>query len=172
MLRSGVRFDAVYFDQQVRDAIQFDLAGFSGYLQETGISSSRGIELSGTAPLTDKLALSANYTWNDTERPDGSPRPRRPRHLLNAGLTYAAIPERLNMHAFYRAARSTVDDSFTGKRVALDDYGVLGVSATWQAATRLQLYARVENLLGEDYAELAGYRAAGRAAYMGVRYGL
>src|SRR5690606_27038986 len=43
---SGLRLEAVYFDQTVENAITFDSAGFSGYLQDSGDSHSEGIELS------------------------------------------------------------------------------------------------------------------------------
>ncbi len=165
----GLHLDAVYFDQDVRDAIYFDLATFSGYLQDVGRSTSRGVELSGEVPLTSAWQLRINYTWNDTERPNGLPRARRPEQQFNFGLAYAALQDRLTLQAFYRAARDALDDSATGT-VPLDDFGVLDLSAALRFDARLQLYARLENLLDEDYEELSGYNTAGRAAYVGIRF--
>src|SRR5690606_41084864 len=86
--RAGLRLEAVYFDQTVADAITFDSAGFSGYLQDSGDSSSEGVELSAQLPLAAQLCLDANYSYNDAERPDGTPRqlrPQQPAHVAAAG---------------------------------------------------------------------------------------
>ncbi|MDR2212622.1 MAG: TonB-dependent receptor, partial [Pseudomonadales bacterium] len=61
----GLHLEAVYFDQKVEDAIYFDLSSFSGYLQDAGLSRSRGIELSGQFHLSETVDVSVNYTYND-----------------------------------------------------------------------------------------------------------
>ena len=43
VLGNRVHLEAVYFDQEIKDAIFFDLAGFSGYLQDTGASTSEAV---------------------------------------------------------------------------------------------------------------------------------
>lgn len=164
----GLHLEAVYFDQEVADAIYFDLKAYSGYLQDIGASTSHGVELSGAVPVSAVLQLQANYTWNDTQRPNGLQRPRRPAHQFNLGAVYTTRENRLRLQGFYRAARDALDDSGTGT-VALDDYGVLDLGATFSLAVRVQLYARIENLLDEQYEELTGYNTAGRAAYVGLR---
>ena len=88
---SGTRLklEAVYFDQKIEDAIVFDIAGFSGYLQDIGTSTSKGVELSGNFALNSNWNLTANYTYNDTERPNGLQRRRRPEALTNIGVKSA-----------------------------------------------------------------------------------
>jgi vitamin B12 transporter len=164
----GLHLEAVYFAQDVIDAIYFDLATYSGYLQYAGNSTSRGVELSGTFPLTAQLRLQANYTWNDTEQPNGLQRPRRPEQQFNVGAAWTGMSERLTLNAFYRAARDAIDETATGV-VVLDELGVLDLSAGFRLRERVQLYARIENLLDAQYEELTGYNTAGRAAYIGLR---
>ncbi len=166
---TGLHLDAVYFSQEVADAIYFDLVAYSGYLQYAGNSTSRGVELSGDMPLSPRWNLLANYTWNETEQPNGLRRPRRPEHQFNVGASWTAVQDRLTLNAFYRAARDAIDETFAGV-VALDDFGVLDVSADFRLAERLQLYGRVENLLDEQYEELTGYNSADRAVYVGLRF--
>ena len=163
-----LHLEAVYFDQDVKDAIYFDLDVFSGYLQDTGTSTSKGLELSGEYSLNDNVRLNANYTYNPTKRPNGQPRLRRPENLLNVGAAYFAMQERLNINAFYRISRNSVDE--TGSTlVSLDDFAVLDLSVNFSLNDSVQLYTRVENLLNESYEEVMGYNTAGRAAYIGVR---
>jgi vitamin B12 transporter len=164
----GLHLDAVYFDQDVIDAIYFDLSTYSGYLQYSGSSTSRGVELSGDLPLAEHWRLQANYTWNDTEQPNGQQRPRRPQRQFNVGASFTALDDRLALSAFYRAARDAVDETPAGS-VPLDDFGVLDLSANFRVAARVELYGRVENLLGERYEELTGYNSAERAVYAGFR---
>lgn len=164
---SGVQWEAIYFDQQVDNAIIFDLNGYSGYLQDVGRSASRGIELSAALPLQATLSLQANYTWNNAERPDGTQRLRRPEQLANAGLSWQPRPT-LSLNAFARFSHDSVDQDFTGV-VRLDDFAVLDLSASYDLGDTLQLYGRIENALNEQYEEISGYNTAGSAAYIGFR---
>lgn len=164
----SLHLETVYFDQQVKDAIYYDLADSSGYLQDPGTSSSRGVELSGRVSLNESWNLSANYTHNDTERPNGQPRLRRPKQLANLGLSWTGVQERLNINAFYRISKDSVDQAGTGT-VPLDNFAVLDLSASYTLNDSLQLYGRIENLADEQYQEVRNYNTPGRAAYVGIR---
>lgn len=166
---SRLRLEAVVFSQRVEDAIYFDLAGFSGYLQDLGTSHSRGVELAAALALTGNLDLSANATFNDTERPDGRQRIRRPERLANLALNYRALDDRLRLDAFYRVSRDSIDEVF-GSTVALDDFEVLDLSISYQWQERVRLFGRIENALDADYQEISDYRTAGRAVYAGVSF--
>ncbi|MDT8398420.1 MAG: TonB-dependent receptor [Pseudomonadales bacterium] len=168
-LGSGLHLEAVYFDQQVEDAIFFDLVNFSGFLQDFGSSHSKGVELSSRVPLGEHWQLSANYTHNDTERPNGLPRQRRPENMANLGLSYAGWQDRLNISAFYRLSRASYDEDSFGALVRLDDFEVLDMNLAYRFTDYLQVYGRVENLTGENYQEIIGFNTPGRAAYVGFR---
>ena len=79
--QTSTRIELIAFNQRIEDAIQFDLAGFSGYLQDVGTSYSDGIELVLEQSLSAQWQFNANFTWNDTAQPDGSQRLRRPKQL-------------------------------------------------------------------------------------------
>lgn len=165
---SGLRLEAVYFDQQVENAIEFDPVGWSGYLQLSGVSTSKGVELSGAWPITAKLRLSANYTWNDTARPNGLQRRLRPEQLFNLGLSWSGMADSLQLNAFLRAARDAIDEQ-AGVVLPMEDFEVLDLSASYSLGERVQLHGRIENALDADYREILGYRMPGRAAYVGIR---
>jgi vitamin B12 transporter len=163
---SGWFLEAVYFDQRIEDEIFFDLVDFSGYLQGDGRSRSQGIELIGEWPLTADLFLAGNYTYNETEDADGSPRLRVPERLANAALTYRPGSGRLAIGVTLRISRDAVE----GPGVELDDYETLNLTASYQALESLEIYGRVENLTDESYAEVPTYNTSGAAAYAGLRY--
>ncbi|MDR0780756.1 MAG: TonB-dependent receptor [Pseudomonadales bacterium] len=164
----GVHLEAVYFDQTVEDAIFFDLAGFSGYLQDRGSSHSRGAEFNGQFTVAKALDLTFNYTYNDAKQPKGLPRLRRPRHLANLGLTWRGFGDKLSANAFYRSSRNSYDSGAEGM-AKLDDFAVLDLSLSYALSKNISVYGRLENALDERYQEVLGYNTAGAAAYLGIR---
>ena len=165
---AGLHLEAVYFDQRIEDAIYFDSASYSGYLQDIGESLSEGIELSARLPLGEQLLLQANYTYNPTERPDGSQRQLRPRDLGNVQLAWHSADTRLRLSGFYRVAQNS-KDAVGGQPVALEDTATADVTASFALRPSIELYGRIENLFDADFEEVLGYYSAGRAAYVGVR---
>jgi vitamin B12 transporter len=167
-LSDALHLEAVYFDQEVEDAIEFDVTNFSGYLQLPGTSRSTGVELGGEWTIDANWQLVVNYTYNETERPNGLPRRRRPEDLYNVGLSYYGMSERLNLNAYYRVSKNSID-SANPPLVRLDDFDVLDLSANFSINANIQVYGRIENALDEAYEEIATYNTARRAAYIGFR---
>ena len=165
---NNLRLELVVFDQDVEDAIIFDLAGYSGYLQDAGSSTSEGIELIGEFALSAQWRLTANLTFNDTERPNGLQRLRRPEQLANLGLNYRSSNQRLSVNAFYRASRDAIDEQF-GTPLNLDDFEVLDITANYKLSEQFDIYARFENALNASYQEVADFVSPDRASYVGIR---
>jgi len=163
---NGLYLEAVYFDQRIDKEIFFDLASYSGYLQDRGESKSTGVELIGELAMAWGFSAKANYTYNDTETAGGDQRYYRPKHLANLGLDWVGLAERLHLGIAARLSRDAVDT--TGAEV--DDYGVVSLYSSFTVLQGLDVYARVENLLDEDYQEAPPYNTSGAAAYAGVRY--
>ncbi len=161
----GLHLEATYFDQSIEDQIFFDLVSFSGYLQSTGTSTSKGVELGLTAPVGERWEILANWTHNDAADTSNAPRLRCPEHFGNLGFAYASADDALRVIVNYRVARDAIDIG----GAPLDDYEVLDLSAAYSINATLELFARVQNAANESYEEIAGYNAAGRSAYAGVR---
>ncbi|MFM7606146.1 MAG: hypothetical protein ACKO8Z_13245, partial [Prosthecobacter sp.] len=51
----------------------------------------------------------------------------------------------------------------------VEDYLRLRVTASYEVSKNLELFARVENLFGERYAEVLGFPAMRTGAYAGFR---
>jgi len=166
---TALALELVRFDQRVQDAIVFDLNSFSGYLQDTGTSTSRGVEFSGRLAVGTHWQLHANYTYNTTARPDGQQRLRRPQHLTNVGLRWADSTERLQLQAFVRTSSDAIDQDGASV-VALANFTVLDASASYALSPGLQLFLRLENIGDAQYREVLNYNTPGRAVYAGFRY--
>jgi vitamin B12 transporter len=160
---NGLHLEVTYFDQEIEDEVFFDLVGFSGYLQSAGTNTSNGVEVAADVPLGGRWHLLANWTNNDTDSATNEPRLRRPKNLGNIGLRYESA--RLGFIANYRLARDSIDVG----AIALDDYEVLDLSASYDASETWQVYGRVQNATDEAYQEAIGYRSAERSIYGGVR---
>ena len=163
-----LRLELVVFDQDVEDAITFDLVGFSGYVQDVGTSTSNGVELIGEFSISEQLRLTANITFNDAERPNGLQRLRRPEQLANLGLSYRSSNQKLNINAFYRTSEDAIDEQF-GTVVNLDDFEVLDISASYRISDHFEVYGRIENVLNDRYQEVIDYVSPDRASYIGIR---
>ena len=168
LARDTVRAEFIFFDQEVNDAIYFDLAGYSGYLQESGKSKSTGLEFNGSYILSDSLVFQANYTYNDTERPNGSQRLRRPEQLSNIGINYQSESGKLRLNSFYRISKNSIDERF-GALIDLDDFEVLDISMSYQVTSEIEVFARIENVFDEKYQEVIGYLTPRRGSYLGFR---
>ena len=160
---SGTRYEIVYFDQKIEDSIYFDLATFSGYLQDIGKATSNGVELIADIVVNDNLIFNANYTYNETEDTAGEQRIRRPKHLANIGFTYQMT--QWQIAANMRFVADTIDAG-----VEMDDYQVLDISARYNINEQLTVSARLENALDEDYQDIAAFNTSGSAGYVGMKY--
>jgi vitamin B12 transporter len=163
---TGLRLEVTLFDQRIEDEIFFDLVGFSGYLQSSGKSTSKGVEIAAVVPAGERWQVHANLTRNDADTAAGEPRLRRPELLGNLGLMYRPAAGRISVLANYRLARDSIDIG----SVPLDDYEVLDVAAQFALDERIELHARLENATDEKYEEVRGYRTSGRSAHAGVRW--
>ncbi len=158
-----------WFDQKIDNAIEFDLANYSGYLQQQGLSTSRGVELQAAYALGSNFSLQSNYTWNDSNNTHGMQRLRRPQHLLNAGLRFTSTTKNIQSGLFLRAVAKAVDETPTG-RIPLENFAVLDWSARYGFENGVEIFGRVENLLNADYQEITDYNSMGRGLYAGLRY--
>ena len=57
----------------------------------------------------------------------------------------------------------------TFARMDAEDYFLARLTANWQVHSRLDVFARIENLFGDDYAAVNGFPAFDTGAYAGFR---
>jgi vitamin B12 transporter len=179
-LGQRLMMSATYFQRYSRDLIEFvDCASLfgcpnpsGGYYDNIARANARGVELQSTFSVTDNLALSANYTFTDTEDKSpgsstfGNELPRRPKDMANVSAAYRwSSPLTTSLSARY--AGPSYDDS--ANEIKLGGYVLVDARVSYAVLERLELYARVENLTGKHYETEYQYGTLGRVAYAGVR---
>jgi vitamin B12 transporter len=81
---------------------------------------------------------------------------------------YKALNDKLKINAFYRTSSDAIDEQF-GSPVALEDFEVLDITASYSVSDAIEIYGRLENALDENYQEIIDFNSADRASYIGVR---
>jgi vitamin B12 transporter len=170
----------VYFSRHTEDQIDFfDCFGVRstacsqrpfGYYANIRRSRAQGIEVEAGVQVLESLHVYGNFTGMDAiDLDSGQELARRPRLMANARVIWTPTTE-------WSLGASA---SFTGKRfddpaetVALGEFTVVNVFASYAVNSRLQLYARGENMLDQHYETAAGYRALPRTWTAGLRLAL
>lgn len=166
LLKAGV----TYFRNEVEDLIEY-ISG-QGYVNIEE-AESQGIEAFLEAGPWKGLSGRITYTYTDTEDDQGERLLRRPLNKVGASLSYRFLEERgkVRIHLLWVDEREDMDWSvwWSPKRVELDDYTRVDLSASFKVYKNLEVLARVENLLDEDYEEAYGYGTPGFSAYGGIK---
>lgn len=172
-----LQLEVVYFDQEITDAIIFDSSlgnGWGAYGQDDGESRSKGLELSLAGVLGDSFDWYLNGTWLDSVDTLGEQRLQVPQRVYNLGLSYRLLDDRLTLSGNWQRVedRLSPNPAFMQPALALDDYGKLDISAAYRLTDSLRLTLRGENVLDEDYREVADFNTTGAAVYAGVQFTL
>ncbi|SLN76682.1 TonB-dependent receptor plug domain-containing protein [Oceanibacterium hippocampi] len=172
ILDGRATIDVTYFDNRITDLIQG--AGNTA-INISGTSRIRGIEVAARATLLEGLTLGASYTYTDGQDANGDRLIRLARHIASGDLNYAFADGRANVNLGVRYNGEQQDFQFSNffinrDRVTLDDYVLVNVAASYRLQEHVELYARVENLLDEDYQEVLGFSNPGIGGFVGVRF--
>ena len=165
LLKAGV----TYFENEVEDLIEY-ISG-QGYVNIEE-AESWGIEAFIEVGPWRGLSGRITYPYTDTEDDQGERLLRRPLNKVGASLSYRFLKERgrVGVHLLWVDEREDLDWSvWPARRVELDDYTRVDLSASLKVHRNLEVFARVENLLDEDYEEAYGYGTPGFSAYGGVK---
>lgn len=179
---SKLVLSATYFDRDTDNMIDFVscfgvstpecLAKPDGYYENVQMTNAKGVELALTAQLTERLALSANYTSMDTENTArgttnfGRSLRRRPDETANAQLSYDWPVGLTTTVAVQHAGRSYEDSA---NMEVLDGYTLVDFRASFAVTDSFEIYGRVENAFDDEYETVYEYGTLGRTYYGGVR---
>ncbi len=161
----GARISATLFQLNTDNLITFDFRdpGPSSLINLPGTSRRRGLELSGSAPLGDRVTLTGSYTYTDARTPAGTRLTRVPRHDLFLGLD-ADLANRLRgslgvQHVAGRAVEFGTP---------FQDYTVVNAGLRYGVTDRADIYLRIDNLFDRHYQQVPGYATPGRSIHIGV----
>lgn len=175
---------ATYFNRQADNEIRYNGCstpstdplctvngvGRWGYYRNVQKTEAQGVELIGRVDVTDRLNLSANYTWTDAKSAsgatDGKRLTRRPEHMANLAADYAfAFGLKTGLAVRY------VGETFNNdaNTVKVDAYTLVDLRASYPINDQLEVYGRIENAFDEDYQTVLNYGAPGQGVFGGVR---
>jgi vitamin B12 transporter len=176
LFEGDLEWSIVAFYNDIDDLLDYkaiEVAPFEFDYDSINVKSAEthGVEFSMAYSVTEKLAVSAGYTYLTALDKDTDTRlSRRPRHMLQFAADYQ-FNEALNvgLQGTGYIAREDIDPTTYALGDA-EDFFVARLVADWALNDRVTLFARVENLFDKSYAPAAGFPALGRAGYIGARW--
>ena len=175
---------ATYFNRQADNEIRYNGCSFGttdplctvngvgrwGYYRNVQKTEAQGVELIGRVDVTDRLNVSANYTWTDAKSAsgatDGKRLTRRPEHMANLAADYAFAFGLKTGVAVRYVGETFNNDTNT---VKVDAYTLVDIRASYPINDNLEVYGRIENALDEDYQTVLNYGTPGQGVFGGVR---
>lgn len=158
--------EVIWFDQQIEDAIVFDLTSYSGYIQTPGTSTAEGLELIASLTLNGAWSLEGNMTWLDATDLAGADRPYRPEQTGRLSLLWS------NSRWSTRLTANHTGKAVDPFLIEIDETVTVDFSAQWAASNRWSIEFRVLNLTDSSDQRLPGYEVPGTTAYAAVRLSL
>ena len=167
--RGGDLFKVIAFSNRIRDAIELDNFFVAQNLE---VARVRGVTFEGRRSLGE-FTLRGSVTFQDpqAERADpvtgattASDLARRARQHATLGASWQRGPWRLGADAIAQGERADTN----GARMA--GYAFVDLWGSYRIDRRWQLFGRLGNVADREYETAAGYRAAPRALFVGVRY--
>jgi vitamin B12 transporter len=135
-------------------------------------SKIKGAELSLNLQPSDNLKLNAAYTFTDTDDGTGQELVRRARHIasVNASYKFANAKTRLTGGLQYNGKQDDLafDAFFNSSRVTLGSYTLANIALSHDYSENVRVFARIENLLDEEYEEVVTYGTKGLNAMLGI----
>lgn len=139
-----------------------------GPLQQINEARTQGLETVINWQPSGQFGLQAQYTCLDADDLTAATRlVRRPRHLISADTWVRPLTKlRLGLGGLYVIDR---EDGFGAAQREVEDYLRLRLTASYALNEQVEVFARIENILGERYAEVLGFPAMRTGAYAGFR---
>ncbi|WP_338578128.1 TonB-dependent receptor [Brevundimonas olei] len=175
---------ATYFNRQADNEIRYNGcstpstdplctvngAGRWGYYRNVQKTEAQGVELVGRVDVTERLSVSANYTWTDamsaSGATDGKRLTRRPEHMANFAADYA-FAFGLKTGVAVRYVGETFNNDTNTVKVGA--YTLVDLRASYPINDNLEVYGRIENAFDEDYQTVLNYGAPSQGVFGGVR---
>ena len=151
---------ATLFHTEIENRIDYSFIT-SSYAQVPGVTTTKGLELSGEVALGAASVYGA-YTYTEAETA-GTRANRVPRHDLVLGVEMP-FGDAIEGWAEVQVVRDVLDFG-----TPLDDYTLVGIGASYALSDRMEAYVRVENLFDEQYQTVRTYNTAGRSVFAGLR---
>lgn len=173
-LNQQLTLGSSYFRNEFDQLVTFDTQNF--IFQNINEARTQGLESFVNYTVTENTSFSVQYTYTDTkDLESGTSLLRRARNKLSAEIILRGCDQNLKIStgATYIGKRFDNDFStYPASRVELGSYTLLHIRSDYRINDLVSIFARVENVLDQNYQEVLGYGTQGAAAYAGLRFNL
>ena len=165
-------FGVTAFRNDIRNLIEIDRSLYVRTFMSSPIqikkAMTQGLEAIFKWEPCRALGLQGSYTYLDAENQSDAVRlVRRPRHQISGDLWIRPVDRlRVGLGLLYSIDR---EDGFITDQADLEDYMRIRATASFSLSKYSDIFARVENLLGERYQEVRGYPAPRTGVYAGIK---
>jgi vitamin B12 transporter len=178
-----LRLDLAWFDNRYQDIISTQITDFTTFASQffnVGLTSAKGLELTGDIALVSGLRAGAGYTFLDSEILEststsevfkaGNPAFRRPRHSGFTDIAWSGGRVSLDLTGSFSGRRVDSDFSALVPPIDLNDgYAQWDARASVRVTRVLWVTCAIDNLTDTDRMEPLGYPVLGTAVRVGVR---
>jgi vitamin B12 transporter len=172
VFKDRLKFGGGYFFNRFKDRIEFDFVGLT-YSNLEGDTKTKGVEAFIDWKPLKNMDLKLDYTYTDTEDPDGESLVRRPKNKFHLNARYRFLEKAVaNLDAYWVDVRKTIataTDRFGNPVTELDDYFLVNLALYYDLTRNIQLYSRIDNLFDEYYEEAWSYATPGFSVYGGLK---
>lgn len=153
------------FYNEIMDLIEFDLSAWS-YVQASGISKFKGIEVGYEDFFFEYIGLKAMYTYLETQNANEQSLARRPKDQIDASIKYYVSDTfDLGLNAQYIGERY---DSIDNQGAQTGKYTIANFITNIKVNDYITFYGKINNLTDKYYQTVDGYATAGRSLYIGL----
>jgi vitamin B12 transporter len=160
---------ATYFNRRSNNLIAFSPVSFQS--ENIDKVTAKGLEISLDLNPSSQLDIRASYTLVDAINRTagdtfGNRQALRPQNSFSLTADWQTAFG-LSLGSSLLVIGDSFDDA--ANNVRLNGYALAGLRASMPLTDALEVYARVENMLDEQYTVVSGYNSFGRHATIGVR---
>jgi vitamin B12 transporter len=169
LFEDTVFFGITYFKNRFSNLIQW-APDMTGTWRPQNLSSVRteGIEAEAVVKPFKGLTLRGTFTKTSTRDASHKELIRQPRTQGSFNINYTFL-EKFNINLDDTiVSHSRAGSNIRGKRTN-DGHNKLDVALTYDYSKHFQFYARVENMLNENFDEILGFQAPGARFFIGVK---
>ncbi|MCF7885331.1 MAG: TonB-dependent receptor [Candidatus Marinimicrobia bacterium] len=138
-------------------------------LQNTGSAEIRGIEIEGQLLLPPDFAINWSGSYSNIPKHIiGSPEKK-----VNLSLRYRAMQDMfMTLSGEYISGLNSINNPYANppayQYTVLDDYFLVNVTTNYSLNENLSFFAKLKNLLDQDYETMAGFPMPGRTYTAGI----
>lgn len=183
LMGNTLRASLNYFYRDIDNVIIYTFP--AGYINQNR-QQDKGVELSASYFINEKVSVSADYTYligeltsEDFEgnKVKSDNLYRRPTHSVGVGVNVQPIEDlTLQLQGTYLGERKDLffnNADFSSSEVTLSAHPLLNFYANYQLFNgMLNIFTDIKNILDTDYTEVYGFNTVGLSAKLGLRFNL